>query len=65
MLGAPVIEREEPVSHLALARDGAGDACPQVQRVAQFLLGDPVRALLVTRSSSAPMSVPASSARRS
>jgi hypothetical protein len=39
--GAPVIEGEEPVAHLALAGDGAGHPRPQVQYVTQFLLGDP------------------------
>ena len=41
VLGSPVIEREQPVADLALARDRAGHPRAQVQRVAQFLLADP------------------------
>ena len=35
------VEGEEPVPDVALARRGAGDAGAQVQRVTEFLLGDP------------------------
>jgi len=41
VLGAPVIEGEEPVARLALARDGAGHPRPQVQHVTQLFFGDP------------------------
>jgi hypothetical protein len=41
MPGAPQIEGEQPVPHVALARRGAGDAGAQVQRVAELLLRDP------------------------
>ena len=41
MLGAPVVESEQPVAHLPLARDGAGHPRPQVQHVTQLFLGDP------------------------
>ena len=41
MPGAPEIEGEQPVPHVALARGGAGDAGAQVQRVAELLLRDP------------------------
>ena len=34
--GAPVIEGEEPIAHLALAGRGAGDPHPQVQHVTQL-----------------------------
>jgi hypothetical protein len=40
-LGAPVIEAEQAVAHLALAGRETGHPGPQVQRVAQFRLGDP------------------------
>ena len=39
--GAPVVEGEEPVPDVALARDRAGGAGAQVQGVAEFLLADP------------------------
>ena len=39
--GAPVAEGKEPVPDVAFARDRAGDAGAQVQRMAEFLLADP------------------------
>jgi len=41
VLGAPVIEGEEPVPDGPLAGRRAGNPGPQIDHVAEFLLGDP------------------------
>lgn len=41
MLGAPVVEREQPVTDLPLAGDRPGDAGAQVQHVAELFFRDP------------------------
>jgi len=45
VLGAPVVEGGEAAADLALGRGAAGDAGAEVQRGAEFLLGDPGQAM--------------------
>src|ERR1700748_1851425 len=49
VLRAPVVEGEEPVADLPLARDRSGDALAQVQRVAELFLADPGKGDVLAR----------------